>query len=80
MNELPITIKRLQGPDDADKAYCCMTEVVSPWPEALCLCRDWVANNLGQFVEGYHLQIEDGEVIGHLYYASFGTRLVPLPG
>ncbi len=77
MNERPYTIKRLQSPDDAQKAYCCMTEVASPWPEALCLCRDWVANNLGQFVEGYHLQSEAGEVIGHLYYAPSERALFP---
>jgi hypothetical protein len=63
------TVKRLIHDDQALKAYCCMTEVPTPWPKALCQCRDWVAENLGKHVEGYHLQIDGGEVIGHLYYA-----------
>jgi hypothetical protein len=46
-----------------------MTEVPTPWPKALCECRDWVVENLGKHVEGYHLQLGDGAVIGHLYFA-----------
>jgi len=64
-----VLVKRLVQHDEALKAYCCMTEVPTPWPKALCECRDWVAKNLGKHVDGYHLQLADGEVIGHLYYA-----------
>ncbi len=71
------TIKRLQGPQDAQRAYCCMTEVPTPWPEALCACRDWVTANLGQFVEGYHMQLADGQVVGHLYFAPSERALFP---
>src|SRR3990172_9588905 len=62
-------VQRLQNGEDAQKAFCCMMEVPTPWPEALCQCRDWIARNLGRYVEGYHLALADGGVIGHLYYA-----------
>ena len=77
MDNLETTVKRLKGPADAQKAYCCMTEVPTPWPQALCMCRDWVTANLGQFVEGYHLQLADDEVVGHLYFASSERALFP---
>jgi hypothetical protein len=64
-----VLVKRLVQDDEALKAYCCMTEVPNPWPKALCECRDWVAENLGKHVEGYHVQLGEGDVIGHLYYA-----------
>jgi GNAT superfamily N-acetyltransferase len=69
MNDLSATIQRLQHPIDAQQAYCCMTAVAGPWPQALCLCRGWVERNLGRHVEGYHVRLANGEVIGHLYYA-----------
>ncbi len=62
-------VQRLQNGADAQKAYCCMTEVPTPWPDALCQCREWIARNLGRFVEGYHLLLAGSGVIGHLYYA-----------
>ncbi len=65
-----VLVKRLVHDDEALKAYCCMTEVPTPWPKALCECRDWVAENLGKHVDGYHLQLDDGAVIGHLYFAT----------
>ena len=77
MNEKDVTIKRIQNSEDAQKAYCCMTEVPTPWPQALCQCRDWVTNNLGKYVEGCHLQRPDGEVIGHLYFALSDQALFP---
>ena len=61
---------------DSQKTYCCMTEVPTPWPKALCQCRDWVAENLGVHVEGYHLQLGDGEVVGHIYYAPSEQALI----
>jgi len=64
-----VLVQRLVQDDDALKAYCCMTEVPTPWPKALCQCRDWVAENLGKHVDGYHLQLEGGDVIGHLYFS-----------
>ena len=64
-----VVVKRLEKDDDALRAYCCMTEVPTPWPKALCECRDWVVENLGKHVDGYHLQLKAGDVIGHLYYA-----------
>ncbi len=77
MDEKDVAIKRIQNTEDAQKAYCCMTEVPTPWPQALCQCRDWVTSNLGKYVEGYHLQRPDGEVIGHLYFALSGQALFP---
>ncbi len=70
-------IKRLQRPKDAQGTFCCMTEVPTPWPEALQGCRDWFRQNLGEHVEGYHLQSPDGPVMGHLYYAPSEQALVP---
>jgi GNAT superfamily N-acetyltransferase len=70
MKETPdVQVKKLIKDDQAQQAYCCMTEVPTPWPEALCQCRDWVAQNLGVHVEGYHLQFSTGQVIGHIYFA-----------
>lgn len=77
MNELEVTIQRLNKAEDGQKAYCCMTEVPTPWPGALCACRDWMSENLGRYVEGYHLQLEGAGVIGHLYYAPTGRALTP---
>ena len=77
MSEREVVIKRIRAAEDAQKAYCCMTEVPTPWPQALCQCRDWVTNNLGRYVEGYHLIKPDGEVIGHLYYALSEQALFP---
>jgi GNAT superfamily N-acetyltransferase len=72
---LPVEIHKLSGPDDTQKA--CMGEVPTPWPEALCQCRDWITQNLGMHVEGYHMQLEGGSVIGHLYYAPSEQALFP---
>jgi hypothetical protein len=77
MKDIPVVIQRLRDAEDAQKAYCCMTEVPTPWPGSLCLCRDWVAQHLGQYVEGYHLQLASGEVVGHLYYAPSERALFP---
>jgi GNAT superfamily N-acetyltransferase len=77
MGDLSVVVHRIINRDDAQKAYCCMTEVPTSWPDALCQCRDWVAENLGRYVEGYHLQLGDGEVIGHLYYAPSERALFP---
>jgi len=62
---------------DAQKAYCCMTEVPTPWPESLCQCRDWVSENIGKYVDGYHLQLESGVVAGHIYFADSEQALFP---
>jgi predicted GNAT family acetyltransferase len=62
---------------DVQNTYCCMTESPTPWQEALCYCRTWVLDNLGTFVDGYHLQLEDGVIIGHLYYADSEQALFP---
>ena len=77
MAEFPAVIKRLEGTEDTQKAYCCMMEVPTPWPQALCQCRDWITDNLGRYVEGYHLELESGEVVGHLYYALSEQALFP---
>ena len=77
MEEFNVSVQRLATPDDAQQAYCCMTEVPTPWPQALCQCREWVAQNLGEHVEGFHVQLENGEVAGHLYYALSEYALIP---
>jgi GNAT superfamily N-acetyltransferase len=77
MAALDVRIKRLEGTMDAQQAYCCMMEVPTPWSDALCDCRDWVQENLGEYVEGFHAQLEDGTVVGHLYYAPSERALIP---
>ncbi len=77
MAEYLTIVKRLEGTEDTQKAYCCMMEVPTPWPQALCQCRDWITDNLGRHVEGYHLELESGEVVGHLYYALSEQALFP---
>ena len=77
MKDISVVIQRLRGSADAQRAYCCMTEVPTPWPGSLCMCRDWVASNLGKYVDGYHLHLESGEVVGHLYFAISERSLFP---
>jgi len=77
MEELNVTVRRLEGEGDAQQAYCCMTEVPTPWPQALCQCQEWVARNLGKYIEGFHVQLESGEVAGHLYFARSERALIP---
>ncbi|MBI5033558.1 MAG: GNAT family N-acetyltransferase [Chloroflexi bacterium] len=62
-----VVIKRLTE-QDSQQAYCCMTEVPTPWVDSLCVCRDWVSQNLHRYVEGYHALVND-RIVGHLYYA-----------
>lgn len=77
MDETQFTVKELTSQEDAQKSYCCMTEVPSPWPEALCVCRNWIAQNLGDKIQGYHLEQQDRQVVGHLYYALSEHALFP---
>jgi N-acetylglutamate synthase-like GNAT family acetyltransferase len=70
----PLQVKRIDD-SDAQSAYCCMTEVPTPWPKAVCQCRDWVSEHLGEYVDGYHLRLESGRVIGHIYFASSENAL-----
>jgi GNAT superfamily N-acetyltransferase len=71
MNESPnIQVVPLRPENAAQSAYCCMTEVPTPWPQALCQCREWISQHIGVHVDGFHLQMESGQIIGHLYYAS----------
>ena len=76
MDDVQVTVKRLTTDEDAQKSYCCMTEVPTPWPEALCSCRSWVTRHLGKLVDGFHLELGTGEVIGHLYYAITPQALI----
>ena len=43
-------VKRLESKEEALDTFCCMSEVPSPWPEALRVCRVWASQNLGQYV------------------------------
>jgi len=72
-----VVIKRLQSDADAQEAFCCMCEVPTPWPKALRMCRAWVSQNLGRYLEGYHLQVASGKIVGQLYYAPSERALIP---
>jgi GNAT superfamily N-acetyltransferase len=72
-----VVVERLQTEADAREAFCCMSEVPTPWPEALHVCRDWIGANLGRYVEGYHVWDDAGAVAGQLYYAPSEQALVP---
>lgn len=76
MTEINANIIRIQEDSDAQQAYCCMGEASNPWPESLCDCRDWVSKNLGKHVEGFHIEVPNAEVVGHLYYALSENALI----
>ncbi|MCJ7424920.1 GNAT family N-acetyltransferase [Candidatus Bathyarchaeota archaeon] len=63
---------------DLNKTYCCICETPlgAKWAKSLPESRKWLANNLGKHVEGYHL-VDDGRVVGHIYYAMSDEALVP---
>jgi N-acetylglutamate synthase-like GNAT family acetyltransferase len=63
---------------DLDETYCCVSETPpgASWAKGLPESRKWLGNNLGKHVEGYHL-LDDGKVVGHIYYATSEKALVP---
>jgi N-acetylglutamate synthase-like GNAT family acetyltransferase len=65
-------------PGDLDETYCCVTELPpgASWATGLSESRRWFENNLGKHVEGYHL-LDDGKVVGHVYYAASEKAIVP---
>jgi GNAT superfamily N-acetyltransferase len=77
MSEASVQVWRLVDEKDAQSAYCCMGGNSTPWEPSLCVCRDWIAENLGKYVEGYHLGLKEGEIIGHLYFAPSRQALIP---
>lgn len=72
-----VVVKRVESEAEAQRAFCCMGEVPTPWPAAVNVCRTWVSQNLGRYVEGYHVQDADGATIGQLYYAPSERALIP---
>jgi GNAT superfamily N-acetyltransferase len=70
-------VKRLESEAETLEAFSCMSEVPTPWPEAVRICRVWASQNLGQYVDGYHVQDADGTAVGQLYYAPSERALVP---
>lgn len=71
-------IRRVQTPEDIQQAYPCATESPIPfWADGLPLCREWFADNLGKYIDGFHLVDENGNVIGHIYWASSSHAIVP---
>ncbi len=70
-------VQRVQTWEDIQRAYPCATASPVPfWADGLPLCREWFAENLGKHIEGFHLE-EEGNVIGHIYWASSAYALVP---
>lgn len=63
---------------DVGASYCCMSETPPgvSWADFLPESREWFRENLGKHVEGYHI-LDDGKVVGHIYYASSEDALVP---
>ncbi len=72
-----VIVKRIESAGEAQQAFCCTAEVPTPWPAALNVCRTWVSQNLGRYVEGYHVQDANGVAVGQLYYAASERALVP---
>ena len=72
-----VVVKRVESEAEAQQAFCCMTEVPTPWPAAVNICRTWVSQNLGRYVEGYHIQDASGATVGQLYYAPSERALIP---
>jgi ribosomal protein S18 acetylase RimI-like enzyme len=77
MSDFQAVVKRLLSEKEAQDAFCCMSEVPTPWPKAVGMCRVWAGQNLGRYVEGYHIQDASGSAIGQLYYAPSEKALVP---
>jgi GNAT superfamily N-acetyltransferase len=70
-------VYRVSRREDVERAYPCATESPSPfWADGLPLSRVWLADNLGQYVEGFHLE-QDDQVIGHIYWAPAEGALAP---
>lgn len=70
--------RRVQTAQDIEQAYSCATESPIPfWADGLPLCKEWFAKSLGKYIEGFHLLDENGDVIGHIYWASGTQALVP---
>ncbi|WXG46899.1 MAG: GNAT family N-acetyltransferase [Candidatus Atabeyarchaeum deiterrae] len=67
-----VTLKNIGG------TYCCMGD--NPpgvnWTDFLPESRKWFKQNLGRHVDGYHL-LDDGKVVGHIYYSRSQKALVP---
>jgi hypothetical protein len=71
-------VYRVTTEQEAKKAYPCTSEVPSPfWADGLPLSRAWFAENLGQYIEGFHLEDDIGQVIGHIYWAHSEKALAP---
>ncbi len=71
-------VYRLTDKEEAAQAYPCATESPPPfWAEGLPLSRAWFADSLGRYVEGFHLEDDAGQVIGHIYWAPSERALVP---
>jgi hypothetical protein len=71
-------VRRIQIPEDIKQAYPCATEKPIPfWADGLTMSRDWFAENLGKSIEGFHLEDDNGNVIGHIYWAPSHQALVP---
>lgn len=62
--------------DSAD-AYPCATETTLPWSDGLPISREWFGKNLGEYVEAFHLQDDNGKVVGHIYWAPSERALAP---
>lgn len=75
INKLKAKTIKLKKDSDAQQAYCCMGETPTPWSTSLCECRDWVSQNLGTHVEGFHIQLPNETIVGHLYYAMSENAL-----
>lgn len=71
-------VRHLQAPEDGKQTFPCATESPVPfWADGLALSRDWFAENLGGHIEGFHLEDDSGNVIGHIYWAPSKQALVP---
>lgn len=71
-------VRLVQTVEEVEHAYPCATESPIPfWAEALPLCRHWFAENLGTHIHGLHLDDENGQVVGHLYWAYSNQALAP---
>jgi len=64
--------------EGVEKSYSCMHNL-SPqfafWENFVPQSQQWLRNNLGKHVEGYHL-LRGENVIGHIYYAPSDKTLV----
>lgn len=71
-------VKRVKQ-EDVGQSYPCMHDLppqFQVWEKFVPQSKKWFGDNLGRYVEGYHL-MHGQDVTGHIYYSTSEKALVP---